>query len=434
MSEATASPVRALRGGGTWRILAALVAGLVLGALALGAGDGLREPAVQIGSTVGGMWLNALKMTVVPLIVALLVTGVARGAEAVRAGGVAGRSVLWFVAILTGSAMFGALAMPGLLSIFPLPEAAAASLRAGLAGMDDGATAAAVPTASDLLGSVIPSNVISAAASDQTLSLVVFSLLFALAVSQLETGKRRTLVALFDAIADAMLVLIGWVLWLAPIGVFALAFTVGAGAGAAVLGAVVHYVVLISLLGIGIVIAAYAIGILVARIPPKLFAKAMIGPQAVAISTQSSLASLPAMLAAARMIGIRERVIDITLPLSVALFRATGPAMNIGVAFYIAHWFGLEPTAMQIVAGVAVASVMSYSSVSLPGQISFVTSIAPIALAMGVPIGPLALLVAVENIPDIFRTLGNVAMDVAVTGAVGSSQTEEEAVEPVVLD
>ena len=121
-----------------------------------------------------------------------------------------------------------------------------------------------------------------------------------------------------------------------------------AGAGGAVLGAVVHYVILISLLGIGIVIAAYAIGIMVARVRPRLFAKAMIGPQAVAISTQSSLASLPAMLAAARLIGIRETVIDIALPLSVALFRATGPAMNIGVVFYIAHWFGLEPTAMQI--------------------------------------------------------------------------------------
>ena len=106
------------------------------------------------------------------------------------------------------------------------------------------------------------------------------------------------------------------------------------------------------------------------------------------------------------------------LPLCVALFRATGPAMNAAVVFYVAHWLGYEPTLGQAVAATAVAAVMSYGSISLPGVISFITSTAPIAMAMGVPIAPLALFVAVEMVPDIFRTLGNVTMDVAVAGAV----------------
>jgi len=148
------------------------------------------------------------------------------------------------------------------------------------------------------------------------------------------------------------------------------------------------------------------------------FVREMVAPQAVAISTQSSLASLPTMVAAARKLGVPERNIDVSLPLSVALFRATGPAMNLAVAIYVAYWTETPLPPYALVAGVAVASVASYWAVSLPGALSFVTSIAPIALVMGVPIEPLAILIAVEVLPDIIRTLGNVVHDVAVTGAV----------------
>ena len=115
--------------------------------------------------------------------------------------------------------------------------------------------------------------------------------------------------------------------------------------------------------------------------------------------------------------GVPQRNADVTLPLAVALFRATGPAMNVAVAIYVAYWMGVELHAGNLIAGFAVASIASYWAVSLPGALSFVTSIAPIALAMGVPIEPLALLIAVEVLPDITRTLGNVTWDVAVTGA-----------------
>jgi Na+/H+-dicarboxylate symporter len=157
------------------------------------------------------------------------------------------------------------------------------------------------------------------------------------------------------------------------------------------------------------------------RIGPGAFTRGMIAPTAVAISTRSSLASLPAMLASVKGMGVRDEVADVTLPISVALYRATGPAMNTAVAFYVAHWIGFEPSLAQMIAATAVGAVMSYGAVSLPGEVSFISSIAPIALALGVPIAPLALLVAVEMIPDIFRTVGNVWHDVAVTAVVDRS-------------
>jgi len=405
----------------TWLVLGALVLGLLLGALS-GQAGAYRETLVQIASTVGGLWLDALKMTVIPLIIALLVTGIVSGADQARAGGIAGRSMLWFVVVLTSSAAFGTLVTPALLEAFPLPASAAEALRAGLASVDSSAAAASVPTVQDWLRGLIPTNPIAAAANDKVLALVVFTAVFAFAVTQIGAEERQAVGRFFKGIQDAMLVVVGWVLWLAPIGVFGLAFAVGAGAGGAAFGAVLHYVVLVSTIGIVVTLAAYFVAVLFARWRLGDFARAMIGPQAVAISTQSSLASLPAMLDASSKLRVPQRNADVTLPLAVALFRATGPAMNVAVAIYVAHLMGVDLHAGNLIAGFAVASIASYWAVSLPGSLSFVTSIAPISLAMGVPIEPLALLIAVEVLPDIFRTLGNVTWDVVVTGAVAGGE------------
>ena len=406
----------------TWLVLGALLVGLLLGALSQKMGDAVREPMVQGASLIGGLWLDALKMTVIPLIISLLLTGIVSGADQARAGGIAARSITWFVVVLTGSALFGTLAMPALLEAFPLPQSASEALRAGLANVDSSATEASVPKLSDWLKSVIPTNPISAAANDQVLALVFFTAVFGFAVTRIDTEGRQAIGRFFRAVQDAMLIVVGWVLRLAPIGVLGLAFAVGAGSGGAAFGAILHYVVLVSVLGIVVMLAAYVVAVVFARWHLGEFARAMIPPQAVAISTQSSLASLPAMLEAARRLRLPQRNADVSLPLAVALFRATGPAMNVGVAIYVAYWMGTELTAGSLIAGFAVASIASYWAVSLPGSLSFVTSIAPIALAMGVPIEPLALLIAVEVIPDIFRTLGNVTWDVAAAGAAAQGE------------
>ena len=408
----------------TWLVLGALLGGLLLGALSNQVGPA-RESLITVASTVGGLWLDALKMTVIPLIISLLVTGVVSGADQARAGRIAGRSVLFFVIVLTSSAAFGTLAMPLLLEAFPLPAEAAAALRAGLASVDSAATAASVPTVQDWLRSLIPTNPVAAAAEDKVLALVVFTAIFAFAVTRIGSEERQLVGRFFKGIQDAMLVVVGWVLALAPIGVLGLAFAVGAGAGGAAFGAVLHYVVLVSLVGIVVTLAAYVVAIAFTGWKLGDFSRAMIPPQAVAISTQSSLASLPAMLDSARVLRVPQRNADVTLPLAVALFRATGPAMNVSVAIYVAYWMGIELNVGNLVAGFAVAAVASYWAVSLPGSLSFVTSIAPIALAMGVPIEPLALLIAVEVLPDITRTLGNVTWDVTAAGVASRGERAE---------
>ena len=419
-----ASTEKAARSFRAYWALAALVVGLLLGLFAGAWPAGSRDAALSVASFIGTLWLNGLKMTVIPLVVTLLVTGVARSAEAARAGKIAARSVMWIVIVCTVSAVFGALVMLLLTHAFPLPQPTAEGLRGALAGIEQKPTGP-LPRVADFFKGVIPPNVIAAASNGDVLPLVVFALLFALALTRIGEAARGTIVGLFEAIAEALLVIIRWVLWVAPVGVFALAFAVGSEAGGAAFAGLGHYIALVSAVGIlWMILGGYPLGIVAGVRPPLAFAKAMIGPQAVAVSTRSSLASLPAMLTAAQTLGIRSRVADVSLPLAVALFRSTGPAMNVAVAFYVAHWLGLHPTPTQMLAAIAVGAVMSYGAVSLPGEITYISSIAPIAMALGVPLAPLALLVAVEMVPDIFRTLGNVTFDVALAAVVDRKAAE----------
>jgi Na+/H+-dicarboxylate symporter len=177
-------------------------------------------------------------------------------------------------------------------------------------------------------------------------------------------------------------------------------------------------VLIVTATGTVVWLAAWPLALFGARIPLGRFTRAILPSQAVALSTQSSLATLPAMLTATERLGVPANASGIVLPMAVAIFRATGPVMNLAVAIYVAYWFGIELTPTRLAAGVAAGAVTTMGAVGIPGQASFITSIAPICLAMGVPIEPLGLLIAVETLPDLMRTLGNVSMDVAVTATV----------------
>ncbi|HKX89437.1 MAG TPA: dicarboxylate/amino acid:cation symporter [Sphingopyxis sp.] len=395
-----------------WFILSALVAGMLLGI-------GVEMVSVEWGTAslpyiewIGLLWLNALKMTIIPLIVALLITGITATADAARAGKLAGRAVAIFIGANLLAGLMTLLVLPLLLRAFPMSAAAAQGLRHGLGGSTE---AVPSPTFTDFILGLIPTNPIAAAAETSILPLIVFTTIFAFAISRIGSAERATLSGFFKALGDAMLVVIGWVLALAPLGVFALGYALAIKAGVAAFGGLVHYVLMLSAIGACTIILGLLLAVFVVGVPLPRFVRAMVPTFAVAISTQSSLASLPAMLKSSTELGVDPKKADIVLPLAVALFRFTSPAMNLAVVVYVAWLFGVELTWLEMAVGLGVALAAALSSVSLPGSISFVTSIAPIAISMGVPVAPLGLLVAVETFPDIFRTLGNVVGDVAAT-------------------
>jgi Na+/H+-dicarboxylate symporter len=255
------------------------------------------------------------------------------------------------------------------------------------------------------------------------LSLVVFAVLFGFAATRIPAGPRASICAFFDAVVQIMLVIVHWVLLVAPLGVFALALLVAARAGLGIVGGLAHYVLVISLLCIATTLALYLLVAALRATSALTFARAAWPAQAVAFSTQSSLASLPAMVEGVRQyLPVPTRVSSLVLPLAVSLFRITSPVANLGVALYIAHLYGIAPSVLEIAAAAFVAAVVSLASVGLPSQVSFFSVVAPVCVVVGAPVEPLALLLAVESIPDIFRTVGNVTGDVAATAIVGSRE------------
>ena len=394
------------------RILLALVAGLVAGILLAAYLPAGVEPTASVAQPIGQAWLNALQMTIVPLVFSLLVTGVAATAEAAQAGRLAGRAVGLYVTVMAASAVTAAVLTPLFLELFPLPAQSGAALRAALTGVGPNPE---IPPLGEFLAGIIPSNIVKATAESSFLSMIIFALIFAFALMRIAPELRELLVRFFVALRDTMLVVIGWVLWIGPLGVFALALVVGARAGSGAFHALLHYILIVAGVGVVVTLCAYPMAMIGGRVSLARFSRAALPSQAVAVSTQSSLASLPAMLAGARALGAPVATAGVTLPLAVALLRATGPAMNFAVAIYIAHWFGVPLTAGTLAVGTLVAALTSLGAVSLPGTVSYVSSIAPVCATIGAPAAPLGLLVAVETLPDIVRTLGNVMWDLATT-------------------
>jgi Na+/H+-dicarboxylate symporter len=401
---------------------AALIGGLLAGIAAAAAG----APAMvaDIASLVGGLWLRALQMTIIPLVAALLVLGLVQMILAARVGTAARRMLAIMVAVQLAGGAFASIAMPALLRAFPVPEGAGAFLAQSPQSVGE------VPRVLDFLASLVSPNIIAAAAETAMLPLTLFFVMFAVAITRLPEDQGERLLGFFHALGNVMLLIIGWVLAIAPVGVFALAYGVGVQSGGGAFAALGHYVLTVTAMGTFILVLAYVIAAMLGGTGTR-FAGAVLPAQAVALSTQSSLASLPAMLDSAGRLNLRASTAEFVLPLAVVIFRATSAAMNLAVVYYIAALAGVEISPAIAVAGILIASVISLSAVSLPGSISFVVSIGPIALAMGVPVEPLALLVAVEMLPDLMRTLGNVTMNVAVTSAVdraaGSSDSAGEA-------
>ncbi|MEL7198341.1 MAG: cation:dicarboxylase symporter family transporter [Pseudomonadota bacterium] len=393
---------------------AALIIGLGAGVLLSSAS--LPEWLTEIIALTGTLWLRALQMTIIPLVASLLVLGLTQMIEAASAGRAARRFIMLVLGVAISGGLFTALVLPSLLAAFPIPKDAAFFISDGAQGGQE------VPGALEFLKSLIAPNIIAAAAETAMLPLTVFFALFAIALSRLPSQQSASLLGFFHALANAMLLIIGWVLWLAPIGVAALAFGVGMRSGSGAFAALAHYIVVVSAMGGFIFVLAYVLATVLGGIGPLRFARGILPSQAVAVSTQSSLASLPAMLDSAARLRLRPSTAEFVLPLAVAIFRATSVAMNLAVALYVAELAGITVSFPLMLVGIAVAVIISVGSVSLPGSISFVVSIGPIAIAMGVPVEPLALLVAVEMIPDIMRTLGNVTMNLAVTSAVDRSQ------------
>src|SRR5262249_10685071 len=262
------------------RVLVGLGAGLAGGFL-IGASHSSRLIGLADAvAPVGTLWVNAIRMTVIPLVVALLITGVASASDISTFGRIGGRTIAVFIAMLAGATL---LALPlgiGTFSWLSHVVTARPELPPGAA--DAAASVAAGAPAASFAGwltSLIPTNPVAAAANGAMLPLVIFTLLLALAIARSSVDARETLVRFFRSLAEAMLVLVGWIVWLAPIGVFALMLPLGAHGGAGLVGAIGFYIAAYSLASVLFVLLLYPVVATAARVTMRGFARAALPAQ-----------------------------------------------------------------------------------------------------------------------------------------------------------
>jgi len=407
------------------RVLVALGAGLAGGAAIAATGSAPLLRAADALTPVGTVWVNAIRMTVIPLVVSLLVTGVASAADLKAIGRLGGRTLLVFGSLLVGTAILIVPLAPSVFAWLPSEGAARPPLPPGAAeAAGQIASSAAAPGLAEWLISLVPVNPVAAAADGAMLPLILFTLLLALAIARSPSGARDTLLRFFHALGEAMLVLVRWVIAVAPIGVFALVLPLAARGGAAIAGAVGFYIVAYSVACLVVILLLYPVAALVGRVPVRRFARAALPAQLIAFSSSSSIASLPALVEAAdRGLGLPERVSGFVLPLAVSTFKLAAPVSWTVGALFVGWFYGI-PLGVAELATVAFASIfLAFAAPGVPrGAFLMLT---PLFLAIGLPAEGIGILIAVDAIPDLFATVLNVSGDLvaAVLVARGSSES-----------
>ncbi len=409
------------------------MAGLAVGlGIATHAIPGLERVA-QVADPVGALWVAAIRMTIVPLVVSTLMLAVG-GADDIRTVGRIGvRAMGLFLLLLSVAALLGVVAGPPVVALLAIDPAAATALRqhAAASGGAILESAKAIPTVAQFIVDLVPINPIKAAADGAMLPLIVFALAFGAALTRVDASPRSALLGALRGVEQASLVLVRWVLAAAPIGVFALAITLGAKLGVAAIGALVTYVGLVS--GATVLFSAavlYPVAVIFGRVPLRAFARGALPPQAVAFSSRSSLAALPAMLDSARdRLQLDERVTSFLLPLAVALFRCGAAIGQTIGAIFVARLYDVSLGPVQL-ATIAITSVVTTLSVpGIPG--GSILMMVPVLMSAGLPPAGMGILLGVDTIPDMFRTTTNVTADMVVATILGRREAPGSAPDAV---
>ena len=386
------------------RVLLALAIGLALGMTVETMGDARFAQLVPIADVVGTLWTNAIRMTVIPLVVALTIASVASGGATADLRRAMARAIAVFLVLLIGGGLLALVIGELAFADFTLPADVAARIR-------DTATAAGstpkLPTLGQRLVEMIPSNPVKAAADGALLPLVVFSLALGFALKRIAADRRAAVITLCRGISDALLVVVGWVVAAAPIGVFALAFALGARLGIASVGALARYIATLSVVLITFTLALYPVVVLFGRVPFRRFLAAAAPAQALAAGSRSSLSALPMMISAAReKLRLDATASGFVLPFAVSIFRVNVPmAWVVGVIF-LGKLYGVEIGVVTLLTVIVTSTLLSFSVPGIPSGSLFI--LAPVLVNLGLPAEAVGILIAVDVVPDIFKTTANV--------------------------
>ncbi|HEX7707892.1 MAG TPA: dicarboxylate/amino acid:cation symporter [Thermoanaerobaculia bacterium] len=418
--------------------------GLVLGALAgiainflgFGASEWWTGSILPFLDFVGRVFIRLITMIVIPLVVSSLMTGVASLGDIRKLGRIGGKTVGYYL-VTTALAITIGLT----LAVIVKPGSRIApETRDALAAEFSGAAASRValaeerPSTWDVLLNMIPDNPIGAAAQGNLLPLIIFVLLFGAAVSQLKPAPREAVLQFFQGVNDAAMVLIDWVMRLAPYAVFALIAGVISRFGVDVLRSLAIYslVVIVGLL-LHVFLTYGTLVTILARLNPIEFFKRIRKVPLIAFSTSSSNATLPVTMEAAQEdLGVSKPVASFVLPLG-ATINMDGTALYQGVAtVFIAQVYGHALGLDELLTIVLTATLASIGAAGVPsaGIITLILVLQSVGLA-GEAAAGIALILGVDRILDMLRTAVNVTGDLSCAAFVARSEGEDLIPNPV---
>ena len=408
MSDTRPSP---LRSTGV-QVSLGLVAGLTLGLLLSreSAPTTFLSGLLATLDVVGTAWINAVRMTVIPLVVPLLIVGVAGGDDLKSTGAVGAKAFGWMLLLLVACALFSATVSSLWFESLVLDPAATTRLLES--ARIDVPTADALSVRTFLL-SLIPLNPIKAAADGTLLPVVLFTLLYAFALGRVGEAPRAAQLAFFRGMSDTMLVVVRWILALGGIGIFALATVLGQKLGTNVLGAIGFYFMVNIALHLVATAGIYVIIAVTRRVPWRDFARAMVPASVVGMGTRSSLASLPAMVKGATdVLRLPPTATGFVLPLCASVFKLTSAIYWVVGALFIAKLYGIDLSTANLALVAASSVVLNFSTPGIPsgGMLLQV----PLYSSIGLPVEGIGILIALDTLPDMFKTLLNVTSDMFV--------------------
>ncbi|MDP2746510.1 dicarboxylate/amino acid:cation symporter [Pseudomonas sp.] len=405
MSQSSTSSLSFLRRMPLWQqILIGLGLGVLTGVL-------FKADALVL-APIGTLFLNAIKMLIVPLVFVSLVAGITAMSDSAKLGRISVKTIAIYL-ITTAFAvsiglLFGALFTPG------------EGMNMVASGVQETKQA---PSLVQILVGLVPTNPVAAFAEGNILQIIVFAI--ALGVSMNLIGEKAApAVKLFDSLAEVFYKLTDLVMRCAPIGVFALIAGVVASHGIEVLLPLAGVIGVIYLASITHMLLVYGglLGLL-ARLSPLRFFKGVAPALAVAFSTSSSAGTLPVSIECARKnLGVSQGVAGFVLPVG-ATINMDGTAIYQGVlALFIAQAFGVDLNAGQYLMIILTATLASIGTAGVPGAGLIMLGL--VLTSVGLPLEGVALIAGIDRILDMARTTVNVAGDLMTTTLVGSSEKE----------
>ena len=400
------------------RILIGLTLGLLGGIAVSFAESGFLSTLPALIEPIGALWVNGIRMTVIPLLMALLVTAIAGQQSTGVVAKLGGKTISLFI-ILIGIASFYTLILaPPLLSLLNIDPAASENLlaRTGTAAV----TETEIPPFRDWLVNLIPANPFQAAVDNAVLSLLIFTGLFSVALLHIGAAERETMVIFFAAIKDTMFVLINWIMKLAPYGIFGLAFPLAANLGLSAISVLGSFIVVTCGLILLMMLALYPIAVFAGKIPLQQFSKAAASIQIIGFSTRSSLAALPATFAATESLGISYKISGVVLPIAFTLFKFASPIGRIAGTFFVAQLYGIDLAFYEMLIISLAIGLFSFYSPGIPSGGLLIMS--PVYISLGLPVEGIGILIALDLVIDMFLTMTNVTANLTAVALLSRQE------------